>query len=102
MEFIKALARRIEGQIRNDAVALPIVRSAVYKWTIEHMPDIIVPYQGDRNRPASVVTNELVKAAKVLADTLHTGTVTLKSGKKIPIAGAVSYTHLTLPTTPYV
>ena len=48
MEFTRALARRIEGQIRNDAVALPIVRSAVYKWTIEHMPDIIVPYQGDR------------------------------------------------------
>ena len=41
-----------------------------------------------------------MKAAKVLADTLHTGTVTLKSGKKIPIAGDTTRLPLADGLTP--
>ena len=36
MEFTKAIARRIEGQIRHDFTAVPIIRSVCYKWMVEH------------------------------------------------------------------
>eukprot|EP00973_Karenia_brevis_P095060 12425500-Karenia_brevis.AAC.1 len=64
MEFSKVIARRIEGQIRNDTTAIPIIRSVCYKWMVEHSSSMIVPFYGKRDRPGSVIANELVKAAQ--------------------------------------
>ena len=66
LEFNRGLARRVEGQVRNDATALPIIRSACYKWAVEHRSDMVVPYAGQRDRPGSVIATEIVKAAQAL------------------------------------
>jgi hypothetical protein len=86
-EFNSAMARRIEGQVRNDAVAVPIIRSVCYKWAVEHSSQMVVPYMGQRNRPGSVIATELVKAAQVLYKALWQGSITYASGSKLPIAG---------------
>ena len=75
------MARRIEGQIRNDATAIPIIRSVSYKWMVEHSSNMLVLYNGQRDRPGSVIATELVQAAQVDYQTLWKGTVTTKSGK---------------------
>ena len=82
MEFNRGMARRIEGQIRNDATALPIIRSVCYKWSEEHAGNMLVPYLGQRDRPGSVIATELVRAAQVLFAALWKGTATNKAGRK--------------------
>ena len=74
LEFNRGIARRVEGQIRNDAVCLPIIRSVCYKWAVEHAGDMLVPYLGKRDRPGSVIATEMVKAAQALYVTLWQGT----------------------------
>ena len=54
-EFNRGMARRVEGQIRNDATALPIIRSVCYKWAVEHAANLVVPCMGQRDRPGSVI-----------------------------------------------
>ena len=87
VEFTKAMARRVEGQIRNDFAAVPIIRSVCYKWMIEHASTMIIPFCGQRDRPGSIIASDLMKAAQKLCETLQKGTITLQSGKKIPVAG---------------
>ena len=72
-EFNRGMARRIEGQIRNDATALPIIRSVPYKWAVEHASEIVVPYTGQRNRPGSVIASEMVRATQGLYKALWQG-----------------------------
>ena len=72
-EFIRGMARRIEGQIRNDATAVPIMRSVLYKWSVEHSSSMIVPYIGHQGRPSSVIATEMVKAAQGLYRALWQG-----------------------------
>ena len=43
LEFNRGIARRVEGQIRNDAVCLPIIRSVCYKRAVEHAGDMLAP-----------------------------------------------------------
>ena len=86
-EFNRGMARRVEGQIKNDPTALSIIRSVCYKWSVEHASDMIVPYIGDRSRPGSVIATELVQAAQVLYRALWNGTITDSKGKKLPIGG---------------
>ena len=85
--MLNVMARRIEGQIRNDFAAIPIIRSVCYKWMVEHSSAMIIPFYGQRERPGSIIAHELIEAAQGLCQTLQQGTVTLKSGKKIPVAG---------------
>ena len=73
MEFNRGMARRIEGQIRNDATALPIIRSVCYKWAVEHASNMVVPYMGRRDRPSSVIATEMVRAAQGLYRALWQG-----------------------------
>ena len=73
-EFLRGMARRVEGQIRNDATAIPIMRSVCYKWTVEHASNMVVPYIGHRGRPNSVIATEMVKAAQGLYKALWQGT----------------------------
>ena len=73
MEFNRGMARRIEGQIRNDATALPIIRSVCYKWAVEHASNMVVPYMGRRDRPGSVIATEMVRAAQGLYKALWQG-----------------------------
>ena len=87
IDFNRGMARRIEGQVRTDATALPIIRSACYKWSVEHKGDMSVPYFGKRDRPGSVIATELVQAAQSLYKHLWQGSVTYRGGKKMPIAG---------------
>ena len=68
--FNGAMARRVEGQVRNDAVAVPIIRSVCYKWAVEHSSQMVVPYMGQRNRPGRVIATELAQAAQVLYKSL--------------------------------
>ena len=82
MEFTKAMARRVEGQIRSDFVAVPIIRSVCYKWMIEHASTMIIPFYGKRDQPGSIIASDLMKAAQGLCQTLQNGTITLQSGKK--------------------
>ena len=72
-EFNRGMARRVEGQIRNDATAVPIIRSVCYKWVVEHASNMVVPYAGNRDRPGSVIATEMVKAAQGLYKALWQG-----------------------------
>jgi hypothetical protein len=99
LDFMRGFARRVEAQIRNDAAAVPIVRSVWFKWTAEHTNSILTPYTGKRGAPQSVVANELVEAAKVLQHQLwhgHTGSGT----SKMPIAGDTTRLPYAVGLTP--
>ena len=72
-EFTRGMARRVEGQIRNDATAIPIMRSVCYKWTVEHASNMVVPYIGHQGKPNSVIATEMVKAAQGLYKALWQG-----------------------------
>ena len=100
MEFNKGLARRIEGHIRNDFTAIPIVRSVCYKWAVEHSGQMLVSYSGERNRPASVIATEMVQAMQGLYTTLWKGCLRNSQGKKIPIAGDTTKLPLADGLTP--
>ena len=40
-EFMRGFARRIELQVRQDATAVPIVRSTWFRWTVEHTNSVL-------------------------------------------------------------
>ena len=67
---------------------------------VERSTSTIIPNHGHRDRPGSVIANELVKAAQVLCHALLKGTVTLRSGKKLPIAGDTTRLPLADGLTP--
>eukprot|EP00973_Karenia_brevis_P087002 12065392-Karenia_brevis.AAC.1 len=67
---------------------------------VEHSSSMIVPFYGKRDRPGSVIANELVKAAQGLYQTLWKGFMTLRSGKKLPIAGDTTRLPLADGLTP--
>ena len=72
-EWTRGMARRVEGQIRNDSTAISIIRSVCFKHTVEHASNLVVPYPGNRNRPSSVIATEMVKAAQGLYKVLWQG-----------------------------
>ena len=57
----KALLGALMGHIRNDATAVPIVRSVYYKWSVEHSSNMVVPYTGKRDRPGTDIATEMVR-----------------------------------------
>ena len=87
LEFNRGMARRIEGQIRNDATAVPILRSVYYKWSVEHSSNMVVPYSGKRDRPGTDIATEMVQCAQALYHTLWKGTITDSNGRKMPVGG---------------
>ena len=79
-EFNRGIPRRIEGQIRNDATAVPIIRSVCYKWAVEHASNLVVPYMGQRDRPGSVIATEMVQSPHALYNTLWQVAITYGVG----------------------
>ena len=99
MEFMRGFGRRVKAQIRNDATAVPIVRSVWFKWTAEHTNSMLTPYTGKRGQPQSAVANELIEAAKALQHHLWHGFT--GTGKiKMPIAGDTTRLPYAVGLTP--
>ena len=85
-DFVRGFPRRVEAAVRNDATAVPIVRSVYFKWAVEHSSSLFAPYSGKRGQSLSDRANDTISAAQTLLDKLwhgHTGTGT----SKVPIAG---------------
>ena len=85
-EFLRGLARRVEGQIRNDHAAIPIARSNWFQYTIESSNSVLAPYKGLKGQPQADLANELIKAATELHYCLQHG-ATGKGRHRTPING---------------
>ena len=65
-EFLRGFARRIEGQVRSDFTALPIVRSTWFQYTVEHLGSMLGPMKAKPGETQSELANEYVDAARIL------------------------------------
>ena len=104
-------------QFGGHWTALPIARNLAVRYQAFRKAYMMVGRRRQSGVPLADSANKFLKAAKTLFERLDRGTV-LIHGIKQPINGdvgllrwaddlqqsekAVSYTHLTLPTTPYV
>ena len=72
--FVAGFARRCESQCRRDWTALPIIRSVIFKHTVETAGNLFMSaFSGRRNSIVNTSAAEIVADAKVLCDKLWNG-----------------------------
>ena len=74
-KFVAGFARRCESQARQSWVALPIMRSVVFRYNVETGALCIAPFYGRRGSATDTSAGETVRMAQKLCETLWTGKV---------------------------
>ena len=86
LEFTRGMARRVEGQMREDWAFVPLIRNLFFRWQLLRTPKLSYQRHITMSRPAEDNPTELCNAGAGLYQKLWKGIYTVR-GKKRKVAG---------------